>query len=329
MPWSCERPTGANFSGDAMTQPRSVSESARAEAAARLPSRIAFLGFGLIGGSIALALREAGCSARLVAWTPAGTGPAEGLRRGILDDVATSGERAIGGAGLVILAGPPLAVVETLSQLGGQLRARIAADATITDVASTKGLLADTAAASQLPFVGGHPMAGRETTGVESATADLFVDRPWVVVPNEWARHADIDRVEALATAAGARPVHMAAAEHDAAVAAISHLPLVLAAALAESVAGSPAGSSTWRVARLLAATGWSDMTRLARGDPEMGAGILATNASAVTARLRDLRRGLDAWIELLDTATGDGDPGVIHERLRAAREALEREPGA
>jgi prephenate dehydrogenase len=305
-----------------------VPDPARAEAAARLPSRIAFLGFGLIGGSIALALREAGCSARLVAWTPAGTGPEEGMRRGILDEVATSDAAAIDGAGLVILAGPPLAVVETLRQLAGPLREGMPTDATITDVASTKGLLAETAATSHLPFVGGHPMAGRETTGVASATADLFIDRPWVVVPNEWARPADIDRVEALAIAVGARPVRMAADDHDAAVAAISHLPLVLAAVLAESVAGSAEGANTWPVARLLAATGWSDMIRLARGDPEMGAGILATNAPAVNARLRDVRRALDAWIELLDTPASDGDAGDVRERLRAARAALEREPG-
>jgi prephenate dehydrogenase len=306
-----------------------VPDAARAEAAARLPSRIAFLGFGLIGGSIVLALREAGCTARLVAWTPSGTGPAEGLRRGNLDEVATSDAGAIAGVGLVILAGPPLAVVETLRRLGGPLRKRIAPDATITDVASTKGLLADTAAASRLPFVGGHPLAGRETTGVKSATGELFVDRPWVVVPNEWARPADIDRVEALATAAGATPVQMAADDHDAAVAAISHLPLVLAAALAESVAGSPEGASTWPAARPLAATGWSDMTRLARGDPEMGAGILATNADAVADRLRAARRSIDAWLAMLETGGQGPDAGLLRTRLEAAREALLADPEA
>jgi prephenate dehydrogenase len=312
-----------------MTQPRSASDSARAQAAARLPARIAFLGFGLIGGSVALALREAACAAQLVAWTPAGTGAAEGLRRGIVDEVAPSDAMAIDGAGLVVLAGPPLAVVEQLGALAGPLRERIAEGATITDVASTKALITEAASASRVPFVGGHPMAGWEATGVASATGDLFVGRPWVVVPNEWARPADIERVEALASAVGARPMRMGADEHDAAVAAISHLPLVLAAALAESVAGSPAGASSWPAARVLAATGWSDMTRLARGDPEMGAGILATNASAVSTRLSDLRRALDAWIELLDSGAGRGDSAVLRERLRAAREALVREPEA
>ncbi len=104
-----------------------------------------------------------------------------------------------------------------------------------------------------------------------------------------------------LAEATGARPVEMDAEAHDATVAGISHLPLVLAAALVESVAASAAGAATWRDAHRLAATGWSDMTRLARGDPEMGAGILVTNADAVAKRLRTFRDVLDQWIEGLD----------------------------
>lgn len=304
-----------------------ATDAARAAAAARLPDRIVFLGFGLIGGSIALALREAGSAARLVAWTPNGDGPAEGLRRGMLDEAPASAASAVAGAGLVILAGPPLAVVAALDDLARPLRAHLADDATITDVASTKQLITTSASARELPFVGGHPMAGRETTGVASATADLFVDRPWVVVPIEPSRQMDVKRIEALALAVGARPVHMAADAHDAAVAAISHLPLVLAAALAESVAGSPEGGSTWPAARTLAATGWRDMTRLALGDPEMGAGILATNAGPVAERLRALQGALHAWLELLSAGNGSVDAGEVRDRLDAARGALEGEP--
>jgi prephenate dehydrogenase len=105
-------------------------------------------------------------------------------------------------------------------------------------------------------------------------------------------------------------------------VASISHLPLVVAAALVESVAGRSVGGSSWPLARRLAATGWSDMTRLAKGDPEMGAGILATNADAVTTSLRDLRRTLDTWIELLEAGAEVHAPD-LQGRLRAARNAL------
>ena len=302
-----------------------MAESPRVEAAARLPSRIAFLGFGLIGGSIAMALREAGATAQLSAWTPSGVGPAEGLRRAMLDEAAPSAAAAVDGAGLVVLAAPPLAVVAALDDLAGPLQDNLVADATITDVASTKGRIVDRAHAHGLRFVGGHPMAGRETSGVDAATAGLFVDRPWVLVPAEGADAADVDRVEALAAATGAWPVRMTAEEHDAAVASISHLPLVVAAALVESVAGPSVGGSTWPLARRLAATGWSDMTRLARGDPEMGAGILATNAGAITDSLRSLRGQLDTWIELLE-AGADAHAPELRGRLGAARDALERD---
>lgn len=303
-----------------------VVDAARAAAAARLPERIAFLGFGLIGGSIAAALRDAGARSHLVAWTPGGAGPAEGLRRGLLDAAFPSAAAALDGAELIVLAGPPLAIVASLDDLAGDLRDGLGADATITDVASTKGRVLERARAHGLRFVGGHPMAGRETSGVASADARLFIDRPWVLVASEGATPTDLDRVDALATAAGARPTRMAAEEHDAAVAAISHLPLVVAAALVESVAGPSVGGSTWPLARRLAATGWSDMTRLARGDPEMGAGILSTNAGAVTARLKSLRETLDTWIELLDAE--DAQTPELRGRLGAARAVLQ-EPDA
>ena len=290
----------------------------RADAAGRLPSRIAFLGFGLIGGSIAAAIRSAGGrGSRMVAWTPAGVGPAEGVRRGFLDESASSAEAALDAAELVVLAGPPLAIMATLAREAPALGAAAEAGTTITDVGSTKRRILDSAAASGLPFVGGHPMAGRETTGAASATADLFVDRPWVIVPGGDARPVDVERVEALARATGARPVRLGADEHDAAVAAISHLPLVVAAALVESVAED---GRDWHLARSLAATGWSDMTRLAKGDPEMGAGILATNSPAVVARLREMRGAFDGWIELLER---DGADSELRDRLESARRSL------
>lgn len=305
---------------------------ARAAAAASLPPRIAFLGFGLIGGSIALALRSAGSSSRLAAWTPGGRGPTEGGRRGMLDVVARTAEAALEGAGLVILAGPPLGILDALEALGGPLGEDLAHGATVTDVGSTKARIVEAGQRAEVAFVGGHPMAGRETTGVESATGDLFLDRPWVVVPSEGSGPVDTERVEALAAAVGARPVRMAAPEHDAAVAAISHLPLVLAAALVESVAMAPAEGSSWAAARPLAASGWADMTRLARGDPEMGAGILATNAGPVAERLHGLRRTIDAWIEAIEATSpaGSGDRAdAVRDRLSRARDALaDRPPG-
>jgi prephenate dehydrogenase len=305
-----------------------------------LPDRIAFLGFGLIGGSVAKALRAAstadGGSLRLVAWTPEGTGPRAGLAAGILDVAAPDAAAALDGAGLVILAAPPLGVLELLDDLAGPLRNSLAADVTITDVASTKAAISDRAARRGLPFVGGHPMAGRDESGVAASSADLFRDRPWVVVPpgGGVAAEPHVARVEALARAVGARPVTLGAVEHDGLVAAISHLPLVAAAALVEAVTGSagPAAAADagwaedWPAARRLAASGWRDATRLARGDPAMGAGILATNAGPVVARLKAYRHVLDTWIAELERPSGP-DPDELEERLLAVRERLDPPP--
>lgn len=277
---------------------------------------VAFLGLGLIGGSIARDLRAEQGSPSIVAWTPSGAGPRAALAAGIIDRAAGSAAAALDGATLVVLAGPPLAIIELLDEQGDRLRAAAAAGATVTDVASTKTAIIAAADLAGLPFVGGHPMAGRESSGFEAAEAGLFRDRPWVVVPGPAARPSDIERVEGLARAVGARPVRLAANQHDVAVAAISHLPLVVAATLAEAVTTG----DDWPTAQRLAASGWAGMTRLARGDPAMGAGILATNRALVLERLRTYRDVLDAWIAAL--AVGSDDTGADADRLRARLEA-------
>src|SRR5882762_9380856 len=127
--------------------------------------RVAFLGFGLIGGSIARSLRVSGRDWSVAAWTPTGNGPGAALAGRIIDAAPSTMEETVEGADLVVLAAPPLACLELLDVLGGALRDRLADGAVVTDVASTKGRLLDAAAASSLRYVGGHPMAGRETSG--------------------------------------------------------------------------------------------------------------------------------------------------------------------
>lgn len=287
---------------------------------------LAFIGFGLIGGSIARAVRvdDARSGWRIRAWSPSGEGPAAAIADGLIDAAPASPEETLAGADLVVLAGPASACLTAIDQLAGPWQAAVPPDAVITDVASTKAALLDRADAAGLRFVGGHPMAGLETSGFAAARADLFVGRPWVIVPGTAAGAADVDRVAALATACRARVVRMDAATHDRAVAGISHLPLVLAAALVEAVAGPGGrGGEDWDVAGGLAVSGWRDMTRLARGDPRMGASIAATNAPPLAARLRDLRLVLDDWLAALERPGGP-DEAELHERLRAARARLE-----
>ncbi len=291
--------------------------------------RIAFLGFGLINGSLARALRASPAAAgwTQAAWSPSGRGPARAVADGVIDRAAADVPTALEGADLVVLGGPATACLELLDGLAGPWAGALAPDALITDVASTKVALVARADALGSRFVGGHPMAGLEAAGYEASTPGLFVERPWVIVPGASARAGDAEAVAALARSCGARPVVMDAAAHDAAVAAVSHLPLVLAAALVEAV-GGPAGEprADWPVAAALAAGGWRDMTRLARGDAAMGAGILATNGPAIAARLRDLRGAIDEWLAALERPGGP-DEAALAERLRAARERLEELP--
>ena len=288
--------------------------------------RVALLGLGLIGGSLARALHAAGW--RVQAWTPGGAGPRAALAAGVIEAAAPSLEAAVQDADLVVLAAPPSACLGLLVDLARSSHVARARGPVITDVASTKVLLVEQAARLGLRFVGGHPMAGREASGFDAAEADLFLGRPWVVVPSDPADEEAIAAVEALAASCGAVPVRMTAADHDAAVAAISHTPLVLAAALVEAMAGGPGEreAAGWLAAARLAASGWAGATRLARGDPAMGAGIARTNAGPLAADLRGVRDRLDEWLALLEAGGPDGlpDEAALHARFAAARARLE-----
>jgi prephenate dehydrogenase len=288
--------------------------------------RVAFLGLGLIGGSIARALRSTpegrAYSLILTAWTPGGSGPQSARDAGVITLAAASPAEAFAGAVVVVLAAPPDDCLALLRELAGPLRPALGPDAVITDVASTKASIV--ALADVLRQVRWAPDGRSRDERLQAADAGLFRNRPWVVVPGAVADAAAVMRVEAFADACGARTVRMDAAEHDAAVAAISHLPLVLSAALVEAVTGGHDGPrSDWPAAAVLAATGWESMTRLARGDVEMGTGIATTNAPAIAARLRDLRAVLDAWLEILEAPAGP-DETAIRDHLASARARLE-----
>jgi len=290
---------------------------------------LGFLGFGLIAGSVARAIRVNPATAdwSMAAWSPSGDGPRRAADDGTVDLVAAAPEAVLGDADLVILAAPATACLALIDRLAGPWADLLRAGAVVTDVASTKVRLIDRADAVGLRFVGGHPMAGLETAGYAAAVPDLFIDRPWVVVPGAVASAADVDRVAALAEACSARVVVMDAEAHDRAVAGISHLPLVVAVALVEAVVGSAGEAARdWPAAAGLAAGGWRDMTRLAHGDPAMGAAIVATNAPALAARVRELRTMLDEWLIELDRPDGP-DEAAVARRLRSARAMLDAAP--
>jgi len=240
--------------------------------------RIAIIGLGLIGGSLGLAIKRAGIEGIEVAGTARTHETVRKAQRaGAIDVEARTAAEAARGARLVIIASPIMATRQVLEEIAPELEA----GAVVTDVCSTKGDVARWAK-ELLPegahFVGGHPMAGKETAGIDAADADLFRDKAWVIAPSADASEGAVATVIGLAQLAGAVPMFMDAGEHDSYVAAISHLPLLLSSALF-SVAFS---SAAWPELAQLASSGFRDTTRLASGSPEMAHDIMLTNRDNV-----------------------------------------------
>lgn len=282
--------------------------------------RLAILGFGLIGGSVARALAERDPNGwRVTAWSRSAAAPRQALREAVIAVVADDPVEAAADADLVLLAASPAANVRLVAQVGPVVAA---SGGLLSDVTGVQAPMAAAATAVEgLRFVGGHPLSGREMRGYGAASGDLFVDRPWAVLAGARATSADLDLVRGLALSCGARPIEMDAAAHDHAVAVISHLPLLSSVALVEALAADPDAG----LAQRLAAQGWRDTTRLAHGDPELGAGMLVLNAAAVAAALRRHRARLEAWQARLDEIAASADPaaavGPVMAELAAAAE--------
>jgi len=240
--------------------------------------RIGIIGLGLIGGSIGLALKQANLTDVQIVGTARSRDTVQrAKKRGAIDEIAYTPEEAARGAKLVIVASP----IMTIPLIFDEIAPALEDGAIVTDVASTKGQVMRWAR-EKLPqhahFVGGHPMAGKETAGIDAADAELFRGKPWVVVPSVDAPEAAVTTVVSLAHACGARTLFMDADEHDSYVAAISHLPLTMASALFSLVFGSEA----WPEMAGLASSGFRDTTRLASGSPEMAHDIIMTNRENV-----------------------------------------------
>jgi prephenate dehydrogenase len=267
--------------------------------------RIAIVGLGLIGGSIALAARKIWPRALVIAVDRKDVLEQAMVKHAI--DVAADEPYVIAEADLVILAAPVRQNIELLAVIDEAIQK----PALVTDVGSTKRAIVD--AARTLPprftFVGGHPMGGAARGGFEFARPDLFQGRPWIFTPHSDGTGEALERLFAFASALGAHPHSMSAAEHDAVLALISHLPQLTASALM-SVIGARAVDGLHFAGR-----GLVDTTRLAGSPPEIWQDIAATNAD-------EIRRALDALIDQLTALRiGLEEPDVIADIFeRAAR---------
>jgi prephenate dehydrogenase len=263
---------------------------------------VCIVGCGLIGGSFALALRRAGFTGRITA-CGGSRSPRLAVERGVVDAIEESFDRGeVCEADLIYLAAPIGAIIDFL-----QSRSRlIRTGAIVTDAGSTKVEICRVARAS-LPegvtFIGGHPMAGSENTGVHYSRADLFERATYALMIGQGVDEAEFDRFKSIVEAIGARVLLAEPGDHDAAVALISHLPQLVASSLA-SLLGSERDVEVAdrELARRLAATGWRDMTRLAGSAWSVWRDICLTNQpnisnalGSLVAELQSLKDALDA----------------------------------
>ncbi|MCI0543238.1 MAG: prephenate dehydrogenase/arogenate dehydrogenase family protein [Actinobacteria bacterium] len=259
--------------------------------------RAHILGTGLIGASIGLALRHAGWET--VGWDPDPMALQLAESRSAI--VRPGGKEPEAGVDLVVLAAPPSEIVETLATLE--------TTALVTDVAGVKGSVV--AAAAHLPrFVGGHPMAGGAGGGAALASSRLFHGASWVLT-TDGAADADLTSMEDIVRSLGANPLRMTAAEHDAAVAVISHLPHLLAATLMRMASNDERGLA-------LAGGGFRDLTRVAGSETGWWTEILLSNAGEVGEAIR----GIETELARLSQALASGDRETLRSILEQARTA-------
>lgn len=236
--------------------------------------RLAIIGLGLIGGSLGLALKRHELKDLEIVGHDVEFGVnGRARKRGAIDREARHPAQAVEGAAVVVLAMPILQLRTVLEQIAPALGEH----AVVTDTASTKVdslRWAKELLPEHVDFVGGHPIAGKELSGIDAAEAALFEGRPWAITPDADTRERAIKTVENLALLVGARPVLIDAEEHDSYMAALSHLPLVAATALFSLAAGSQA----WPELASLAGPGFRDTTRLASTSPDLSHDIALTN---------------------------------------------------
>ena len=278
-------------------------------------NRIAIIGLGLIGGSIGLALHQAKAAREIVGYDMGEGSSQRAYSVGAIDQPCDSLTEAVQGADLIVLATPVGAMQRLLKDIGSC----VLPGAVVTDVASTKAQVvawAEEFLPTSVPFIGGHPMTGKEVSGVEVADAQLFQNCIYCLTPTQSTQLAALHKVAAFAELLNARIRYLEPEEHDKQVAGVSHLPFIASVALMSTVAQD----ATWSEAALLAAGGFRDMSRLAGGSPEMYRDICLTNDKAIIARLDvyiDTLQKLRDSIHLQDNHIGDTFAEAQHQRLQ------------
>jgi prephenate dehydrogenase len=283
--------------------------------------RLCIIGVGLIGGSLARALRVAGSGGEIVG---CGRDP-ERLQLacdlGVIDSYETDIAAAVAGADLVVIATPLGAMADLFAALGAHLEP----GCLVTDVGSAKGsVVADARAklsSTQMArFIPGHPIAGTEKSGVEASFAELFNERRVILTPLDENLPESVARIRAMWEAAGSEVTEMSVAHHDTVLAATSHLPHMLAYTLVDTLARMHDKDEIFGYA----AGGFRDFTRIASSDPVMWRDVCVANRAAILSMINRFQ----ADLALLAEAIEGGDTEVISEVFNRAKAARDRYAG-
>ena len=268
---------------------------------------VGVVGLGLIGGSIALDLRQQGLVVHGLVHRPATAQRA--LQRDLVDRVSTD-PAVLQGCGLVVLALP----LDGLLDPDPKLLAALPPQAVVTDVGSVKQPVLERWQGLHPRFVPSHPMAGTAQAGVEAGLAGLFAGRPWVATPAADTDAAALASVQDLATLLGAHWLCCPAAAHDQAVALISHLPVLVSAALLQAAdrSAAAAGDELGALVRALASSGFADTTRVGGGNPQLGTLMARSNRTALLQALQGYRHSLAALEQLVQQGEWSGLQGAL-----------------
>lgn len=283
-------------------------------------SRTAIIGLGLIGGSLARALREADPHLHITGFDPDPAQGQRGLEMNILHSTASSAAQAVIDADRIIVAVPVLHTAEAFQSIRDALQTQ----AILTDVGSTKSsVLRDVEKVfGELPpqFVAGHPIAGTEKSGISASRLDLFHGRRVVLTPHPRQDAEALKRIRLMWESVGCRVVEMGAARHDAIFAATSHLPHVLAYAFVDMLSRLETAEEIFPNA----GGGFRDFTRIASSSPEMWHDIVRANGSEVT---RLLEKQIGELQEMLSLMKGD-QWDALKQRFVRARSVREKHLG-
>ena len=253
---------------------------------ARETKRVGIVGLGLIGGSLGLDLQADGWDVQGLVHRSATAERAK--ERGLVSDVSTD-PACLDGCDLVILALP----IPLLLHPEPSLLEALPAEAVITDVGSVKQPVLEAWRGRHPRFVASHPMAGTALAGVEAGIKGLFRGRPWIATPEPKTDPSALAMVQSLALSLGSHWLTAAASQHDQAVALISHMPVLVSAALLRAV-GDERDPEIRRLALVLASSGFADTTRVGGGNPDLGVAMASTNREALLRSLAAYRWSLE-----------------------------------